>query len=80
MLYNLYQPAKAARTVGPKALVTETDVPIGRTVRQDFFWKYGEIASQSKMSKLRAFVIGTLLVNGLNFGLNFTVKTDVKFN
>ena len=34
-------PAKAAKTVRPKDLLTEIDVPIGWTLRQDFFWKYG---------------------------------------
>lgn len=38
-------PAKAARTVRPKDLLTETYVPIGRTLRQDLFWKYGRTAS-----------------------------------
>ena len=61
MLYNLCQPhlsaahhlhphlpqvaAKAAKTVRPKDLLTEIDVPIGRTLRQDFFWKYGGTVS-----------------------------------
>ena len=61
MLYNLCQPhlstahhlhlhlpqvaAKAAKTVRPKDLLTEIDVPIGRTLRQDFFWKHGGTVS-----------------------------------
>ena len=75
MLYNLCQPhhlqlhlpqvpAKAAKTVRPKDLLTEIDVPIGRTLRQDFFWKYGETVSLlveeetvAHGTKLRAFVI-----------------------
>ena len=61
MLYNLYQPhlsaahhlqphlsqvpGKAAKTVRPKDMLTEIDVPISRTLRQDFFWKYGGTVS-----------------------------------
>ena len=61
MLYNLCQlylcaahhpqlhlpqvPAKAAKTVRPKDLLSEIDVPIGRTLRHDFFWKYGGTVS-----------------------------------
>ena len=80
MLYNLCQPhlsaahhlqphlpqvpGKAAKTVRPKDMLTEIDVPIGRTLRQDFFWKYGETVSLlveeetvAHGTKLRAFVI-----------------------
>ena len=38
-------PEKAAKTVRPKDLLTKIDVPIGRTLRQDFFWKYGGTVS-----------------------------------
>ena len=95
MLYNLCQPHLSAahhlqphlplvpaKAVRPKDLLTEIDVPIGQTLRQDFFWKYGWTVSLSVEetvahgTKLRAFVIWIFWVNGLNF----TVKTDVKFN
>ena len=36
-------------------------------------------SSPAIFSKLPAFVIWIFWVNGLNFGLNFTVKTDIKF-
>ena len=39
--------AKAAKTVRPKDLLTENDVLIGRTLRHDFFWKYGGTVSLS---------------------------------
>ena len=38
-------PAKAVKTVRPKHLLTEIDALIGRTLRQDFFWKYGGTVS-----------------------------------
>ena len=41
----LQAPAKGAKTVRPKQLLTEIDALIGRTLRQDFFWKYAGTVS-----------------------------------
>ena len=52
-------PAKAARTALPKDLLTETDVPIVQTLRQDFFWKYRGTASL--LAEEETVVLGTPL-------------------
>ena len=59
MLYNLCQLHLSTAHHLHIFLLTETDVPIGRMLRQDFFWKYGRTASQ--LVKEETVAHGTLL-------------------